>query len=61
MAVFFPLKKTPPRLADKIFNPAFLISSSKNSWSPSAQEAWYSKTSGLKIALFMELIYASSW
>ncbi|MBP6739496.1 MAG: hypothetical protein KA146_05875 [Leptospiraceae bacterium] len=59
MADFFPLKKTPPRLADVIFNPAFLISSSRNSCSPSAQDAWYSKTSGLKIVLLDELICAS--
>ncbi len=56
MAVFLPRKKTPPRLADVIRNPAFRISASKNSCSPSAQDAWYSKTSGLKIALLDELM-----
>jgi hypothetical protein len=59
MDVFFPLKKTPPLLAEVIFKPAFRISDSKNSCRPSAQEAWYSSSSGLKIVLLDGLISSS--
>jgi hypothetical protein len=52
MDALFPRKKTPPRLAEVIRNPALRTSSARKSCKPSAFEAWYSKTSGLKIALF---------